>query len=150
MGGQAESTVKKQQEQVVKAKKPKKKGKKSKRLMKSLELPRIRQTQDVRMHLESRTKRVHFHVDDESLKAEVPLAQMEMDLGELRSLKSRKKLYHDSENNTLLELVVGLTDDDQIDIQSTVTACEEQPKGILSGLNDICALSKPKTSRKKT
>ena len=141
MGGQAESVIEKEEPQkeveTVSFKKSDKK--KLKKLGKDT-LPQIRQSQKIRTHLNG--KRVHFHVDEDGIKAEVPLAQLEMDLADLKSLKSLKKVYYDSENETVLELKVGLTKKKKIDIEASVTYCKSG-NGMLKALTDICDLSKP-------
>lgn len=83
------------------------------------------QTQSIRHHLSG--KEVHFHVDEEKLKAAIPLAQLEAYYYDLKSLNRTEHHFYDAKNNTLTHLRVGLNSTGQLDVWITVSACEEGP-----------------------
>jgi hypothetical protein len=140
MGGKNEDTIEV-------GKKDKGKGKKAKADIggtldpNSPAIPAVRQvpelSQKIRFHLNEGM--VHFHLDEESLKVEVPVAAWWSAWQELKNLRQNEWRYVDHERGTMLEVTAGLSQDGKFDICPVVTKVAQGSGAIFSQLDEFTA-----------
>jgi hypothetical protein len=80
---------------------------------------------------------IHFHLDDDKLKVEVPVAVWWSAWQELRNLRQNEWRYVDHERGTMLEVTAGLSQDGKFDICPVVTKVAQGSGAIFSQLDEF-------------
>jgi hypothetical protein len=102
-------------------------------------IPAVRQvpelSQKIRFHLNQGM--IHFHLDDDKLKVEVPVAVWWSAWQELKNLRQNEWRYVDHERGTMLEVTAGLSQDGKFDICPVVTKVAQGSGAIFSQLDEF-------------
>jgi hypothetical protein len=98
--------------------------------------------QPIRYHVKD--GKIHFHNDGEKLKVEVPVAEWWGAWEELKNFRRTKWQYIDSERGTLLEVSVGLTEDNKLDAHAKVSRVAHGVGTIFTKLDEFTTKQRAK------
>jgi hypothetical protein len=92
-------------------------------------------SQKIRYHLSQ--GKIHFHLDDENLKVEIPVADWWGAWQELKNLRRNSWQYVDHQRGTMLEVTAGIGHDGKFDICPVLTKIAQGSGAVFDKLDEF-------------